>query len=109
MKATITTKGDTVEVNVPLVTYQRGDIFICYCPVLDLMTYSKDEDKLQDYFDQTLDHFLETNQKHLRQTLESLGWNMKKPLKSPSNINIPNVDNSKLIHRQVNIPSLALA
>jgi hypothetical protein len=108
MRATIKTTRDTIEVNVPLVKYKRGDIHICYCPVLDLMTYSKKESNLEKYFDETLDHFFEfqIERNSLKETLEKLGWNMQsRKMKSPENMSIPmSIHNATISNRSVRIP-----
>ena len=108
MEARIKTTRDTIEVYVPLVKYRRGDIHICYCPVLDLMTYSNEESKLEDYFDQTLDHFLDSQiaKNSLKETLENLGWKMQQhKMKSPENMSIPStIHNAVISNRSVQIP-----
>lgn len=109
MKSTIKESQNSIEMEVPLVTYKRGDIFICYCPVLELMTYSEDESKLEKYFDEVLDHFLTTQKENnsLRQTLLNLGWSIeKKEFKKPAKIL---VSMGMLHHKNISMPSAAMA
>lgn len=92
MKATLKKSGRSVEILVPLMSYKRGDIFIWYCPALDLMTYSKEESKLENYFDLVVSDFLKTEleRKSLHKTLESLGWTKEaEKFKSPETVKIP--------------------
>jgi len=92
MEAKIRGAKDSITVSVPLIKYKRGDIYICYCPVLDLMTYSEDEKKLEGYIDETIRFFIErsieTNTLNIK--LKKLGWKLSKgEISSPKQVNIP--------------------
>jgi hypothetical protein len=75
MKYTIKEFKSAIEMELPLITYKRGDVFISYCPVLKLMTYSQDETKLESYFEEVLDHFFATQKDKnlIQETILNLG------------------------------------
>lgn len=91
MEAFISNDGNSITVNVPVIVYKRGDQFISYCPMLDLMSYSRDQELLKAYFKETLDTFIEYESKSgtLHATLIGLGWNFEKEVSKPRDVKFP--------------------
>lgn len=69
-------KHGGVEIGVSLFTFKEGDVYIAYCPSLDLSGYDRDEEKAKSDFETMLSDYLLWQLKHgtLRADLEAHGW-----------------------------------
>jgi len=72
----------TVIVNVLLL--KEDDIWVAYCPALDLSSYGDNEDEAKDAFHETVDIFIQETERKgtLEKVLLSLGWTLRKAPKA---------------------------
>lgn len=73
-------KRGGVEISVSLFTFKEGDVYIAYCPSLDLSGYDQDEGKAMSDFETMLTEYLSWQLEHgtLRADLVAHGWRMGK-------------------------------
>lgn len=69
-----------IEISVSLFTFKEGDVYIAYCPSLDLSGYDRDIDKAKADFEAMLSDYLlwQTRNGTLRADLEAHGWRIGK-------------------------------
>lgn len=91
LKGSISKEGEFIKIDMPVINYKRGAIFISYCPMLDLMTYSENESSLDTNLDKTIDVFFDNEMENgtLHETLSELGWHIAEEIKKPENVSIP--------------------
>lgn len=73
------TKSITVEVSLEIALFQEDEIWVAYCPDLEISGYGDTEKEAKDSFDTMLDIFLkETHKKGtLEKCLLQLGWDLR--------------------------------
>jgi hypothetical protein len=69
-----------VEISVSLFTFKEGDVYIAYCPSLDLSGYDHDEAKAKADFEAMLADYLAWQMRNgtLRADLSAHGWHIGK-------------------------------
>ena len=92
----ITVKGNEVGVAVSVIVFKEGEVYIAYCPSLDLSGYDTTEDKAREDFEFVLDSWLTEQMQNgtLDEDLKRHGWNGgKKGWREPSLIELLNRSN----------------
>ena len=76
----ISFNGKSVEISVSLFTFKEGDVYIVYCPSLDLSGYDRDEAVAIDDFNTMLTEYLSWQLEHgtLSADLAAHGWHLGK-------------------------------
>lgn len=69
-----------VEISVSLFTFKQDDVYIAYCPSLDLSGYDRDETKAKADFEAMLADYLSWQMRNgtLREDLAAHGWHIGK-------------------------------
>ena len=70
----------SVKISVSLFTFKEGDVYIAYCPSLDLSGYDRDEAKAKADFEIVLADYLSWQMRNgtLREDLAAHGWHIGK-------------------------------
>lgn len=74
-----------VQCKLPLILFQEDDVFITYCPALDLSGYGNSEKESNNAFEEVLSEYFRytINKKTLAIDLKKLGWILRKNLRKP--------------------------
>lgn len=74
-----------IEVNLPVIMFEEDGTQIVYCPALDLSGYGTSDPEALNSFQIALGEFFlyTTNKKTLQQTLQEMGWIIKKSKVKP--------------------------
>ena len=72
------TKG-TLEISVSVYVFKENDVFIAYCPSLDISGYNTTEEKARHDFEYALNEYVKFQMEHdtLNKDLERHGWEVK--------------------------------
>lgn len=75
----ITKNRDHISVGVSVFVLKEDDLFVAYCPALELSSYGKTKKEAKENFSDALKIFIEETQKKgtLEKMLLSLGWTLK--------------------------------
>jgi hypothetical protein len=70
------TKG-TLEISVSVYVFKENDVFIAYCPSLDISGYNTTEEEARHDFEYALKEYVKFQMEHdtLNKDLERHGWN----------------------------------
>ena len=82
-------KGNSVEFNLPLLTFQEEGLYFFYSPALDLTGYGRTVQEADSSFQEALRQFLNysTNKNTLWPELRKLGWKIsKKSISKPPSL-----------------------
>lgn len=76
---TITLNGQAVSVSVSVFLFKEGEVFIAYCPSLDLSGYDTTEDKARADFEYILQEWLQEQVTNgtLQEDLTRYGWKIE--------------------------------
>lgn len=82
-------KGNTIEVNTPLVSFKQGEIDVIYSPTLELYGYGKNIREAKKSFEVVLTEFINygMNKGTFFKELERMGWKVlkkKRKFEAPS-------------------------
>lgn len=86
----------TVSVDVQLINFIENNVYLCYCPQLDLTGYGHTEQEALDSFNVVSSEFFNytSNKDTLVKVLINLGWKIKKgSSKKPKGLVIPDWQN----------------
>ena len=108
----IVTQRNALTVKLELLLIPEGDLFIAYCPALDLSSYGSTMDEAQSAFDEALELFLEDTEERgtLALVLLQLGWTLSKNDYQPPRTNLSRImklDPQKVVSERVKLPALA--
>lgn len=72
-------KQDKLSVNLEILLFQDGDVYIAYSPALDISAFGDTEESAKDEFGKTMKAYLEycLNKKTLLADLKAHGWKVK--------------------------------
>ena len=90
IKEAVESGNKKVSVNLQMFSFKDGDMFILYCPALDLSSYGMTEDDAKDSFEQVLETTITywINKNTLKKDLLKHGWEIKstkqRKIKAPS-------------------------
>lgn len=89
--------GNSVEFNLPIITFQEEGLYFYYTPVLDLTGYGKTDEEAKTSFEETISQFFDyaINKKTLFAELKKLGWKVsnRSVSKPPSLVDMLNKNN----------------
>ena len=80
----INKKDDQITVIINVLLYKEDNIWVAYCPALDLSSYGDTEDEARDAFHEAVDIFIQETERKgtLEKVLLSLGWTLRKAPKA---------------------------
>jgi hypothetical protein len=80
--------GNSVNFNLPIITFTEDNIFFYYSPALDLTGYGSTDDEARESFKEVLQQFLDysTNKKTFLSELKKLGWKISKHISKPPSL-----------------------
>jgi hypothetical protein len=86
IKGKFSNKKEQVDLQLPLISFINDNVFMVYCPALDLTGYGNDEIEARSGFEIVLDEYLNytTNKGTLWNDLKKLGWTIEKNKKKPA-------------------------
>jgi predicted RNase H-like HicB family nuclease len=113
-KSTLVKEKNSIKITIQIVLFQEDNMWVAYCPALELSSYGDDQQDAKTAFREALDIFLkETDRKStLERYLLKLGWQLQikpKPVYNQPYFSLQDnkklfVKNPEIYHEKVAIP-----
>ncbi len=105
-KNIVTKNRNSININIQIVLFQENNIWVAYCPALELSSYSDDQEEAKTAFDEAINiFFAETDRKGtLERYLLKLGWQLQlkpKPIYNQPDFSLQK--NQRLRHKNTHI------
>ncbi len=86
IKGKFSNKKGQVDLQLPLISFISDNVYMVYCPALDLTGYGNDEIEARSGFEVVLEEYLNytTNKSTLWNDLKKLGWRIEKGKQKPA-------------------------
>lgn len=105
-KNALSNNRNSVNVNIQVVLFKEDDVWVAYCPALELSSYGDDKQDARQAFDEAMKIFLaETDRKGtLERYLLKLGWQLQqKPVLVYNQPNLSLQENKKILSKNPQI------
>lgn len=78
-KNTVSKSKSSVTISVQVLLFKEDDVWVAYCPALELSSYGDDQDDAKKAFDEAMNIFLEETDRKgtLERYLLKLGWQLQ--------------------------------